>query len=99
MEVNIAERFLDEFMADDDGDREMQKLLWTYEQSNDYDKGVIDNVFIHLCGWSLHTLANAEQSIDEYRPDYKNFVDEDADKRLSNYYKAVSYTHLRAHET
>ena len=30
MEVNIAERFLDEFMADDDGDREMQKLLWTY---------------------------------------------------------------------
>ena len=87
MEVNIAERFLDEFRADDGGEREMQRLLWTYEQSNDYDKGVIDNVFIHLCGWSLHTLANAEQSIEEYKPDYKNFVDEDADKRLSKYYK------------
>ena len=30
MEVNIAERFLDEFMADDGGEREMQRLLWTY---------------------------------------------------------------------
>ena len=27
MEVNIAERFLDEFMADDGGEREMQRLF------------------------------------------------------------------------
>ena len=87
MEVNIAERFLDEFMADDGSEKEMQRLLWTYEKSNDYDKGLIDNVFIHLCGWSLHTLANAKQSIDEYKPDYKNFLDKDAIDRLSNYYK------------
>ena len=87
MEVNISERFLDEYMSDGDGEIEMQRLLSTYEKSNDYDKSVIDNVFIHLCGWSLHTLANAEQSIEEYKPNYKNFVDEDADKRLSNYYK------------
>tara|TARA_R100000306_G_C4308138_1_gene108728 strand:+ start:116 stop:415 length:300 start_codon:yes stop_codon:yes gene_type:complete len=91
MEVNISERFLDEYMSDGDGEREMQRLLSTYEKSNDYDKSVIDNVFIHLCGWSLHTLANAEL-LDMKMFRYPTSIiglsrHDDAEKRLSNYYK------------
>ena len=32
-------------------------------------------------------VVKAKQSIDEYKPDYKNFLDKDAIDRLSNYYK------------
>ena len=51
-------------MSSDDEDREYESeiLLTTYEEATTEEKAKIDKCFIALCGWSLKTLIDGENT-------------------------------------
>lgn len=63
----LVEVFDNQYQSDDERwSRKGANLMNDYAKATPEQREAIDNTFITLCGWSLHTLIDmVEQDIDE----------------------------------
>jgi len=54
----LFETIIHQMISDDDGYRQNAKFQWWYEEVDDAKKEVIDQVLLHLSGWSYPTLLH-----------------------------------------
>ena len=61
MSENLIEKITRLIMTDDaNGDKESNRIIQTYQNANDVQKALIDDIFISLCGFSLNTLTSED---------------------------------------
>jgi hypothetical protein len=53
---DIFATIIQEMRSGDDADRQTSKFLDFYQDAEDAKKTLIDEVLIHICGWSLASL-------------------------------------------
>ena len=59
--INLIEDLEHEMLHDDAcAIKKSDRLHRTYLSASDKDKEIIDDIFITLCGYSLHTLINPQ---------------------------------------
>ena len=59
--------FVQSEMASDDGYKERDNILiqTTYQNANDIQQALIDDIFICLCGYSMKTIINNADVLEE----------------------------------
>ena len=61
MDENLVEKITRLIMSDDaNTEKESNRIIKTYQNANDTQKALIDDVIISLCGYSLATLTSEE---------------------------------------
>lgn len=62
MEESLTMRILEAIQTDDQPiDKTDRILINTYEGLDEKERGIVDDIFITLTGWSLNTFINGEE--------------------------------------
>lgn len=53
--VDASQEFIEAYMTDYSS--EWDRMFWMYLDADAHEKAVIDAVFMHICGYTYHTLV------------------------------------------